>query len=78
MKPYRLKHVPTGLYLDVRAKQPKLNEVGKIYTSGINSLNWDPYDDWIVADTDHGYRRCKKSDFIKVGVKIEDIPYENT
>lgn len=77
MKPYRLKHIPTGLYLDVRSRTLKLNEIGKIYNSGVNSLNWDSYYDWVVVDTKNGYQRCKKIDFEKVGVKIEDIPYED-
>lgn len=77
MKPYRLKHLPTGLYLDVKSKKPRLNETGKIYTSGINSLNWDPYSDDIVVDTDLGYKCYRKADFVKVGVKIEDVLYEN-
>ena len=77
-KPYRLKHVPTGLYLDVKSKQLKLNETGKIYTSGINSLNWDPGTDFIVAEVPDRWVRCKKSAFVKMGVEIKDVPYENT
>ena len=70
IKPYRLKHVPTGLYLDYRGHEHKLTEVGKIYTSGINGLNYDNYYQSVFCMTPTGYKSLKKSEFVKEEVKI--------
>lgn len=66
MKPYRFKHIPTGLYLDYKGHVHKLTTVGKIYTSGINGLNYNYESDIYVRY--HGY--LHKSDFVKEEVNI--------
>ena len=66
MKPYRFKHVPTGLYLDYKSHVHKLTTTGKIYTSGINGLNYT-YSDKIWV---RNYGQLLKSDFVREEVNI--------
>ena len=66
MKPYRFKHIPTGLYLDYKSHIHKLTTVGKIYTSGINSLNYTYSDEIYVRN----YGQLPKSEFVREEVNI--------
>lgn len=38
MKPYRIKHIPTGLYY--KPGKTNLSKTGKVYMSGVNILNY--------------------------------------
>lgn len=67
MKSYRFKHIPTGLYLDYKSHTHKLTTTGKIYTSGINGLNYT-YEPYIYVRY-HG--QLLKSDFVKEEVEIK-------
>lgn len=69
MKPYRFKHIPTGLYLDHKSHVHKLTTTGKIYTSGINGLNYTCDDEIYVRQ----YGQLPKSDFVKEEVNISAI-----
>lgn len=76
MKPYRLKHVPTGLYLSKhRGGYARLNEVGRVYISGINSLNYDKRDFSFNAYVPYQERviTVYKHDFIKEEVRITPV-----
>ena len=66
MKPYRFKHVPTGLYLDYKRHVHKLTTTGKIYTSRINGLNYTYSDEVYVKN----YGQLPKSDFVREEVNI--------
>lgn len=55
MIPYRLKHVPTGLYLDYKSRMYRLNLTGKIYTSGVNATNYGFAGNEIRAYLPKGY-----------------------
>ena len=70
MEPYRLKHVPTGLYLDYKSKHHKLSYTGKIYTSGVNGLNYERGTYELALSTPHSFPgarfvRAKKEEFVK-------------
>ena len=45
MIPYRIKHVPTGLYY--KPRKPYLSKVGKVYHTGNNGLNYSKNDDYM-------------------------------
>lgn len=38
MKPYRIKHVPTGLYY--KPGEVNLSKNGKVYTTGVNAFSY--------------------------------------
>lgn len=42
MNPYRVKHIPTGLYY--KPGETNLSKNGKIYQTGANILNYTGYD----------------------------------
>ena len=73
MEPYRLKHVPTGLYLDYKSKCHRLSYTGKIYTSGVNGLNYErsyrsSWERSLPVPQGFGegrYIQVKKEDFVK-------------
>lgn len=50
MKPYRIKHKPTGLYYKPLARGTNLSKQGKIYVTSNNFLHYLDYEDEVVIN----------------------------
>ena len=80
MKPYRLKHIPTGLYLSKhRGQDARLNEIGRVYVSNLNNLNYykDDFNFYALANSTNPHRleciKVYKHDFVKEEVQVTPV-----